>query len=49
MENLIKQRIEENKKIFNEEELTFFYKNVNIIYKIYLLGLIDAKQIYGKN
>lgn len=41
MEKLFVERIEENKILFTEEELTFLYNNVNIMKKIYLLGLLD--------
>lgn len=43
MEDLFVERIEKNKNIFTEEELTFIESNVNIIQKIYLLGLLDGK------
>lgn len=42
MEKLIVERIEENKKIFTKEELTFIKSNVNIIQKIYLLAMLDS-------
>lgn len=41
MEEMFLERIEENKKIFTEMELTFLHNNVNIFKKIYLLGLLD--------
>lgn len=41
MEKLFVERIEENKILFTEEELTFLYNNVNIMKKIYLLDLLD--------
>ena len=46
IENVIKERIEENKKLFNSNELDFIAKNINIIKKIYLIGLINGKNIY---
>lgn len=45
MEKLFVERIEENKILFTEEELTFLYNNVNILKKIYLLGLLDNNTI----
>lgn len=41
MEEMFLERIEENKRIFTEMELTFLHNNVNIFKKIYLLGLLD--------
>lgn len=41
MEEMFLERIEENKKLFTEMELTFLHNNVNIFKKIYLLGLLD--------
>ena len=41
MEDILKERIEENKELFSKEELTLLNNNVNIIKKIYLLGAID--------
>ena len=46
MEKLIKERIKENEKLFNKKELIFLYNNVNIIQKIYLLGVLDNNCIY---
>lgn len=43
MEKLFVERIEQNNNIFTEEELTFIKSNVNIIQKIYLLGLLDGE------
>ena len=46
MEKLIEERIKKNEKIFNEQELTFLNNNVNIIQKIYLLGVLDSNWLY---
>ena len=46
IEDLIKERIEENKKLFNSKELNFIANNINIIKKVYLIGLINGKNIY---
>lgn len=43
MEELFLQRIEENKRLFTKEELTFLINNAKLIVKIYLLGLLDNK------
>lgn len=42
VEKIVKERIKENKKIFNKEELIFLNNNVNIIKKIYLVGIVDG-------
>lgn len=44
----MKERIEENKNLFNEKELRILDGNSNLIKKIYLLGLINGKEIYEK-
>ena len=41
MEKLIKERIKENERLFNKEELTFINENIKTINKIYLLGILD--------
>lgn len=41
IEKVLKERIEENKKLFSKEELILLNNNVNIVKKIYLLGTID--------
>ena len=46
MEELIKQRIEENEKLFNDRELKIINKNIILTKKIYLIGLINGREIY---
>lgn len=41
MEDFIIERINNNNKNFNKEELTFIQDNAKLIYKIYLMGLLD--------
>lgn len=48
IEKIVEERIEENQKLFNEEELKIIKNNVNIIKKVYLIGLLNGRQIYGK-
>lgn len=43
LEKLIKERIEENEKLFNKEEIYFINKKIETIKKIYLLALLDTK------
>lgn len=49
LEEIVKERIFENEKLFSKDELSILNDNFKVIKKIYLLGLINAKQIYGKN
>ena len=49
LEEIIDEIILENEEIFNKEELLMINSNLKVIKKIYLLGLINGKQIYGKN
>ena len=45
---IMKERLRENREFFSNEELTYIQNNGNLFKKIYLLGLLDAKEIYGK-
>lgn len=49
LEEIIEEIILENEELFNKEELLMINSNLKVIKKIYLLGLINGKQIYGKN
>ena len=48
LEEIIDEIILENEELFNKEELLMINSNLKVIKKIYLLGLINGKQIYGK-
>jgi hypothetical protein len=43
LEKLVKERIKENEKLFNEKELNYINNNVNIIKKLYILGMLDIE------
>ena len=45
MEKFIRQRIKENKNLFNEDEILQIEKNYTIMKKIYILGISDGKEI----
>lgn len=45
-EKIIKERIEENEELFTEDELEIVEENFSVIKKVYLIGLINAKEIY---
>lgn len=47
VERIVKERIKENENLFEEEELKIVNDNIKITKKIYLLGLINARQIYN--
>lgn len=49
LEEFVKERIKENEKLFSGEELRIIKDNVKIVKKIYLIGLVNGKQIYGNN
>lgn len=49
IEKVLRERIEENKELFNKKELNLFNDNIKSIKKIYLLGLINGRQVYGNN
>ena len=44
----LEERIEQNRNLFTKDELIIIDKNGIITIKIYLLGLIDGREIYGK-
>ena len=44
IEKFITKRIKENTTVFSEAEKVVIYKNVELVQKIYLLGLLDASQ-----
>lgn len=46
LQNFIIKRIEENKKLFKEEEIYFVKNNISIIKKIYILGIKDCKDTF---
>jgi len=46
VEEIIRERIEENKNLFTEDELKFINNKINIIKKVYLIGLINGRQMY---
>lgn len=41
VEEIIRERIEENKELFTEEEITFINHNFNIIMKVFIIGILD--------
>lgn len=43
VEEIVKKRITNNLKIFNEKELQFIKSNFNLITKVYLIGSMDVK------
>lgn len=45
LEELVKERIEENKSIFCEEELLKINANYSILIKVYTLALLDSKNL----
>lgn len=49
VEEIVKERVKENEKLFSEEELNFIKNNSKLIEKIYLLGNIDYCIINGNN
>lgn len=48
LEEVLKERIFENEELFSKNELSIMNSNIKIMKKIYLLGLINGKQAYGK-
>lgn len=47
-EEIVRERIKENEDLFTKKELEIIEKNFSTVKKIYLLGLINGREIYGK-
>ena len=45
LKNFLQKRIQENKKLFTQEELELIEKNIKTIKKIYILVLKDLNDI----
>lgn len=48
LKGFIKERVEENKDLFTEEELKVITENRDCFYKVYLLGAVNSKDCYEK-
>lgn len=46
LQNFIKERIEENRKLFTTEELHLINENYNLIKKIYILAAKDSRETF---
>lgn len=42
VEKILLERIKENKKIFSKDEISVVEENIEIVEKIYILGVLDA-------
>ena len=42
VEKILLERIKENKKIFSKDEISVVEENIEIVEKIYFLGVLDA-------
>lgn len=48
VEEIIRERIEENKNLFTEDDLKKIKRDSILVKKMYILGFVNARQIYGK-
>lgn len=48
LEEIVKERIKENEKLFSKEELETIENNIILTKKVYMIGLVNGKQTYGK-
>lgn len=46
VEEIVRKRVQENQKLFTKEELKFIENNMELMKKLYLLGLTNGKEIY---
>ena len=49
VEEIVRERIRENKELFNKDEYNILEGNINLAKKMYILGFINARNIYGNN
>lgn len=49
VEEIVRERIRENKMLFNNEEHNILEENINLAKKMYILGFINAREIYKTN
>lgn len=42
VERLIEERIKSNTKLFNKEDIGSIIQNIDLVSKIYVLGLLDS-------
>lgn len=49
VEEIVKERIKENKELFNKDEYNILEGNINLTKKMYILGFMNARSIYGNN
>lgn len=47
MDKIFEERINENRKLFNEKDMLIINNNKDIMKKIYILGLINGRDIYN--
>lgn len=48
MEKIFIERIEENKGLFTKKELETILNNFDLMSKIYILGIVNGKDIFGE-
>lgn len=46
IKKILKERIKENQKLFNKYEIKVINNNFKIAKKIYLLGVVNGRDIY---
>lgn len=46
VQEIVQKRVQENQNLFTKEELEFIEGNIGLMKKIYLLGLMNGKEVY---
>lgn len=49
LKEIVRERIRENEELFDNEEYSILEENINLAKKMYILGFINARDIYGNN
>lgn len=48
IDEVLKEIIKDNKNLFKNEEVEIIKNNFSLMRKVYLIGLLNCKEIYGK-
>ncbi len=46
VQEIVRKRVQENQNLFTKEELEFIEGNMELMKKMYLLGLINGRETY---
>ena len=47
IQEIVQKRVQENQNLFTKEELEYIEGNIDLMKKMYLLGLINGRETYN--